>query len=72
MTPQVSVHLNTDHCTHLNLKEKCGQLIQSEGSNKSQSIQNKLKEKEKGVKSYSNFNSKMGTKFLLAHERYFN
>ena len=55
MTPQVSVHLNTIIVPHLNLKEKCGQLIQREGSNKSQSIQKKLKEKEKGVKSYSNF-----------------
>ena len=64
VTPQVSVHLNTDHCTPIKLKrKKCGNLIQEKGSNKSQSIQKKLKEKEKGVKSYSNSNSKMCTKF---------
>ena len=64
VTPQVSVHLNTDHCTPFKLKRKMWEInSKRRGSNKSQSIQKKLKEKEKGVKSYSKFNSKMCTKF---------
>ena len=48
MTPQVSVHLNTDYYTSFELKRKMWELLQREGgSNKSQSIQKKLKEKEK-------------------------
>ena len=64
VTPQVSVHLNTYHCTLFNLKRKMWEINpKRRGSNKSQNIQKKLKEKEKGVKNYSNFKSKMCTKF---------
>ena len=57
VTPQVSVHLNTYHCTLFNLKRKMWEINpKRRGSNKSQNIQKKLKEKEKGVKNYSNFN----------------
>ena len=56
VTPQVSVHLNTYHCTLFNLKRKMWEINpKRRGSNKSQNIQKKLKEKEKGVKNYSNF-----------------
>ena len=48
VTPQVSVHLNTDYYTSFELKRKMWELIQREGgSNKSRSIQKKLKKKKK-------------------------
>ena len=53
-----------NQCTLVKVKGKFWEInSKRKGSNKRQIIQKELKEKEKGVKSYSKIISKMSTKF---------
>ena len=47
MTPQVSAHLNTDHCTPFTLQRKCGKGIQKGEVKKKSKYIKEIKEERK-------------------------